>query len=246
MRPSWGGTHHPRHRYYAATVTNHAVSTGAAVVADGLTVSYGPTTALSDVSLSVDPGEIVSIAGPSGSGKSTLLHCLAGLLEPDAGSVTIDDVRITDLDHAARTDLRLERFGFVFQFGHLIPELSLLDNVALPQRLRGESRAAARQAAADLLARLGLNEQQDKAPAAVSGGQYQRAAVARALVTRPSVVFGDEPTGALDSVTSAAVLEEFTALAREAGSTVLIVSHDDDVVAGTDRVIRLRDGRIET
>lgn len=215
------------------------------VAAAGLSVTYGPTTALRDVTISILPGEIVAIAGPSGSGKSTLLHCLAGLLVPDSGTVTVDGLDVTALGEAERADLRLERLGFVFQFGHLIPELSIEDNVALPLRLRGQARRPARAAAAELLDRLGIADQAAKRPAEVSGGQYQRAAVARALVGRPAVVYADEPTGALDSATAASVLGELTTLAREYGTTVLIVSHDPEVVRFADRVVRLRDGQLD-
>lgn len=207
--------------------------------------TFGTTAALAGVTFQVSPGEVVAVMGPSGSGKSTLLHCLAGLLRPDAGEVLFEGRRVDQLSERERSALRLHRFGFVFQFGELVPELTLLENVALPVRLtrRADRRAAARRAH-EALAALGVGEVANRRAAEVSGGEAQRAAVARALVHDPAVVFADEPTGALDTVAGEHVLEALVGMARDRGTAVVLVTHEPRVAAYAQREVVLRDGRV--
>ena len=212
--------------------------------ATDLSYAFAATRALDGVSTAIDAGEVVAVMGPSGSGKSTLLHCLAGILPPDRGSVVFDGSDLTAMSDRQRSKLRLRRFGFVFQFGDLIPELTLRENVELPLRLTGRSRAAAARRARELLGRLAIEAVADRRAGSVSGGEAQRAAVARALAGEPSVVFADEPTGSLDTVTGEAVLTALLDLAREQASGVFIVTHDHRVAAHADREIVLRDGRL--
>jgi putative ABC transport system ATP-binding protein len=179
-------------------MANHA--NGPLLTAEDLHLSFGETQALNSASLRVYAGEVLALMGPSGSGKSTLLHCLAGILTPDSGRVSFAGRDLSAMPDAGRSALRRTEFGFVFQFGQLVPELTCLENVALPLRLAGAGRRPAQRAAADWLARLEVAEVAGKRPGQASGGQGQRVAVARALVTRPRVVFADEPTGALDSL----------------------------------------------
>jgi len=205
---------------------------------------FGETTALEGAELVVDRGEIVAIMGPSGSGKSTLLYVLAGILRPDRGEVYLGDRRLDTMGDTARSRLRLRAFGFVLQFGDLVPELSLRENVELPLRLVGVPKVEARRRAVSLLRELEVDEHADRRPGQVSGGQAQRAAVARALVHGPRVLFADEPTGSLDSVAGELVLDALTGLARREGSTVVLVTHESRVAAYADRTVYLRDGRV--
>jgi putative ABC transport system ATP-binding protein len=214
------------------------------LTAKDLSIRFGQTAALDGVDLTVGPGECVAIMGASGSGKSTLLHLLAGILRPDTGELHFDGIRIDDLSDDRRSALRLRRFGFVLQFGDLVPELSLRENVELPLRLLKCPYGQARQRAAELLTQLEIDDVKDRRPGEVSGGQGQRAAVARALVHRPAVVFADEPTGALDSVAGERVLDALTGLAGEHGSAVVLVTHESRTAAYADRTVFLRDGRI--
>jgi putative ABC transport system ATP-binding protein len=216
------------------------------LVATGLVKRFGLTEALRGVDLRVNRGEILAIMGPSGSGKSTLLHCLAGILAPDDGSVELDGRRIDDLGEAARSTLRRTEFGFVFQFGQLVPELPAIENAALPLLLNGESRRTALDAARTWLARLGLERLADRRPGELSGGEAQRVAIARALAIAPRVVFADEPTGSLDSLAGEQVMNLLTDAARMEGVTVVLVTHDARVAAYADREIVVRDGRIVT
>jgi putative ABC transport system ATP-binding protein len=208
--------------------------------------SFGQTPALQGASLSVASGEIVAIMGPSGSGKSTLLHCLAGIFEPDRGEVWFDGQRLDGLGETKRTQLRRTAFGFVFQFGQLVPELSAADNIALPLLLNRVSRKAAYKDAASWLQRLGLDELGARRTGELSGGQAQRVALARALVTEPRVLFADEPTGSLDSLTGEMVLDLLVDVAREEGTTVVLVTHDARVAAYAGRAVMVRDGRVTT
>ncbi len=208
--------------------------------------SFGQTPALQGASLSVASGEIVAIMGPSGSGKSTLLHCLAGIFEPDRGEVWFDGQRLDGLGETKRTQLRRTAFGFVFQFGQLVPELSAADNIALPLLLNQVSRKAAYKDAASWLQRLGLDELGARRTGELSGGQAQRVALARALVTEPKVLFADEPTGSLDSLTGEMVLDLLVGVAREEGTTVVLVTHDARVAAYAGRAVMVRDGRVTT
>jgi putative ABC transport system ATP-binding protein len=210
----------------------------------GLVKRFGTTEALRGISAEVRAGEIVAVMGPSGSGKSTLLHCLAGIVRPDAGTVVFDGRRIDALGERERTRLRRTEFGFVFQFGQLVPELPAVENVALPLLLDGVRRSHALAAAAAWFPRLGLDGLEGRRPGEMSGGQAQRVAVARALVLEPRVVFADEPTGSLDSLAGEQVMDQLTAAARASGTTVLLVTHEPRIAAYADREIIVRDGRI--
>ncbi|MEU2115566.1 ABC transporter ATP-binding protein [Streptomyces sp. NPDC016459] len=212
--------------------------------ATGLTKTYGPTPALAGASFSLRAGEVVAVMGPSGSGKSTLLHCLAGIVRPDAGTVTYDGRELTALSDTARSSLRRTDFGFVFQFGRLVPELTCVENVALPLRLNGEKRRTAEARAADWLARLEVDDTAGKRPGEISGGQGQRVAVARALVTAPRVIFADEPTGALDSLNGERVMRLLTDASRDTDAAVVLVTHEARVAAYSDREIVVRDGAV--
>jgi putative ABC transport system ATP-binding protein len=214
--------------------------------AKDVALRFGQTTALDGADLDVDGGEIVAVMGPSGCGKSTLLYVLAGILRPDRGEVYLGDRRLDTMRDAARSRLRLRAFGFVLQFGDLVPELSLRENVELPLRLLGVPKVEARRRAVSLLRELEVDEHADRLPGQVSGGQAQRAAVARALVHGPRVLFADEPTGSLDSVAGELVLDALTGLARREGSTVVLVTHESRVAAYADRTLYLRDGRVAT
>jgi putative ABC transport system ATP-binding protein len=213
------------------------------LAATGLHKAFGPTPALGGAGLAVDAGEIVAVMGPSGSGKSTLLHCLAGIIRPDAGRVVFDDHDVTTLSDAERSALRRREFGFVFQFGQLVPELPCVENVALPLRLEGVRRCEAQRRALEWLERLEVAGVAGKRPGEVSGGEGQRVAVARALVAEPRVVFADEPTGALDSLNGERVMMLLTQAAREAGAAVVLVTHEPRVAAYSDREVIVRDGR---
>ncbi|NUQ20258.1 MAG: ABC transporter ATP-binding protein, partial [Gemmatimonadaceae bacterium] len=197
-------------------------------------------TVLRDVSFVIPDGARVAIVGPSGSGKTTLLGLLAGLDTPSAGTVLLDGEDIGRLDEDARARVRGEKVGFVFQSFQLIPSLSALENVQVPLELRGERDAASR--ARDLLARVGLGERWHHLPAQLSGGEQQRVAIARAFVNRPKLLFADEPTGNLDATTGQRIIELLESLNRDAGTTIVLVTHDLGLAARMQRVIRLRDG----
>ena len=210
----------------------------------GLSKAFGQTPALSDAGLCVDAGEIVAVMGPSGSGKSTLLHCLAGILVPDAGEIHALGTRVDDLGEAERSELRRDRFGFVFQFGQLVPELTAEENVALPLLLNGVGRAEALGKARGWFDRLDLPGLERRRSGELSGGQAQRVALARGLVAEPDVVFADEPTGSLDSLAGEHVMELLIGAARDNGTTVVLVTHEPRIAAYADREIVVRDGRI--
>ncbi|MFJ8465248.1 ABC transporter ATP-binding protein [Streptomyces swartbergensis] len=210
----------------------------------GLTKTHGRTPALRGASVDLHVGEVLAVTGASGSGKSTLLHCLAGIVRPDEGSVTYDGRRLEDLPEKRLSELRRTEFGVVFQFGQLIPELTALDNVALPLLLAGTDRARALAQAGEWLERFGVRGQEDLRPGEMSGGQAQRTALARALVTGPKVVFADEPTGALDSLAGEQVMTALLHTARESGTAVLLITHDAQVAAYADREVQLRDGAV--
>ena len=216
--------------------------------ARGLEMSFGQTHALRGVDLDVAAGEVLAVTGPSGSGKSTLLHVMAGVLVPDAGRVDYHGADTTQdiaaLDEAARSRLRLKEFGFIFQFGQLLPDLSALDNVTIPLLLAGTARRRALAQARETLGELGLSEHLDKRPTQLSGGQAQRAAVARALVTNPRLLFADEPTGSLDSLAAERTMEVLLASVRSRGASLVIITHDARIAAYADREVTVRDGRI--
>jgi putative ABC transport system ATP-binding protein len=206
--------------------------------------SFGITPALRGASLQIKKGEIVAIMGPSGSGKSTLLHCLAGIFAPDSGQVLLGDKRLDQMNETKRTELRRTDFGFVFQFGQLVPELGAADNIALPLLFNKVSRKEAYKQALSWLQRLGMSELANRRSGELSGGQAQRVAIARALATHPQVLFADEPTGALDSLTSEKVMDLLIDIAREEGVTVVIVTHDARIASYADREVVVRDGKV--
>ena len=212
--------------------------------ARGLVKSFGPTTALAGVDVDLAAGESLAVMGPSGSGKSTLLHCLAGILLPDAGTVALDGREVGRLSDRERSLLRRRHYGFVFQFGQLLSELPAVENVALPAMLLGTSRRDATQLAERWLGSLGLAGMEGRRPGELSGGQAQRVAVARALITGPAVVFADEPTGALDQATGHDVMQVLTHTTKAAGASLVVVTHDAQVAAWCDRRIEVRDGLV--
>jgi putative ABC transport system ATP-binding protein len=208
--------------------------------------SFGQTPALRGASFAVRPGEIVAVMGPSGSGKSTLLHCLAGILTPDEGEVWFGGQRLDTLTETQRSELRRDRFGFVFQSGQLVPELTAEENVALPLLLGGARRAAALAESRAWFGRLGLEGLGHRRSGELSGGQAQRVALARGMVAAPQVLFADEPTGSLDSVSGELVMSLMTRAAREQGTTVILVTHDARVAAYADREVIVRDGTVSS
>ncbi|MGQ4358362.1 ABC transporter ATP-binding protein [Streptomyces sp. SAS_272] len=221
------------------------MNTSEVLSANGVELSYGETPAVRAAAISLCRGEIAAITGQSGSGKSSLLYCLAGVLPVARGEVRFEGRALGELDDEELSGLRRERFGFVFQYGELIPELTVEENTALPLRLAGQRKAPALAAAGEVLERLGVADLRTRRPSQVSGGQSQRIAVARALVHKPAVVFADEPTGSLDSANATAVLGEFLALARSQGTAVVLVTHDDQVAAQADSLYIMRDGMLE-
>jgi lipoprotein-releasing system ATP-binding protein len=218
------------------------------VDAAGLVKSYaaagGPLAVLRSLDLQVDPGEMVAIVGASGVGKSTLLHVLGGLDTFEAGTVRIGDAVIDRMDDDARVVFRNRHVGFVFQFHHLLPEFTALENVEMPLFLAGRPPAERRQRAAALLDRVGLSARQEHRPGALSGGEQQRVAVARALVCEPSLLLADEPTGNLDEATASDLQRLIRDMHREAHLTSVIVTHNPTFAASCDRVLRLEGGRL--
>lgn len=206
--------------------------------------SFGPTPALQGASLDIQDGEILAIMGPSGSGKSTLLHCIAGIFTPDKGEIWFDNQRLDQMEEEARTVLRRTTFGFVFQFGQLVPELTAEDNIALPLLANGVSRKEAYTKARTWFRKLGIEGMESHRSGELSGGQAQRVAIARALVIQPKVIFADEPTGSLDSLSGEKVMNLLIGAAREQGTTVVIVTHDARVAAYAERQVMVRDGKV--
>ncbi|WP_051878119.1 ABC transporter ATP-binding protein [Streptomyces sp. NRRL B-24720] len=222
-------------------------ATAPLLTATGLKKSYGRAAqALRGASVDLHVGEILAVTGASGSGKSTLLHCLAGIVRPDEGSVLYGQERLDRMPEARLSELRRTDFGVVFQFGQLIPELTALDNVALPLLLAGTARAEAQSRADEWLERFGVRGQAGLRPGELSGGQSQRVALARALVTGPKAVFADEPTGALDSLAGEQVMTALVHAARESGTAVLLITHDAQIAAYADREVWLRDGAVHS
>ncbi|HMB68375.1 MAG TPA: ABC transporter ATP-binding protein [bacterium] len=200
---------------------------------------------LRGVDLSLAPGEIAAIVGPSGSGKSTLLHCLGGLDRPTAGRVSIAGQDLSRLDDTALARVRSRDVGFVFQFHHLLPDFDALENVMLPMLIAGRSPSAAQERARELLHTVGLGERIAHAPGELSGGEQQRVAVARSLANDPAIVLADEPSGNLDAANSVALHELLERLRREHGATFLLATHDSELASRADRVLEMRDGRLE-
>ena len=200
---------------------------------------------LRGVDLTVQPGEVVALLGPSGSGKSTLLQAV-GLLEGGfGGRIEISGTDATDLNSDARTALRRDRIGFVYQFHHLLPDFNAMENVVLPQLVAGTERSAANARAEELLGALGLAERLDHRPSQLSGGEQQRVAVARALANKPALVLADEPTGNLDEATADKVLAQFLELVRGQGGATLVATHNERLAARMDRVVRLHEGKLD-
>lgn len=220
---------------------------GMLISARNLSMTYGSgpsaARALDDVRLDVHPGSL-AIMGPSGSGKTTLLHCLAGILRPTAGSVTIGDQELSSMPDRRRTALRRNEFGFVFQSGQLLAELPADENVALPLMLDGVGGRTATARARHWLSLLGLTGMESRRPGQLSGGQAQRVAIARALVAEPGVVFADEPTGALDQQTGGEVMQTLVRAVNSAGAALVVVTHDPGVARHCGRTVTMQDGRI--
>jgi putative ABC transport system ATP-binding protein len=224
-----------------------AAATPATIIeARGVVKSFGQTPALRGATIAAGPGDIVAVMGPSGSGKSTLLYCLAGILAPDDGEVWCAGQRLDTLTETQRSELRRDKFGFVFQSGQLVPELTAEENVALPLLLGGTRRAPAVAEARAWLGRLGLDGLGHRRSGELSGGQAQRVALARGMVAAPRVLFADEPTGSLDSVSGELVMSLMTRTAREQGTTVILVTHDARVAAYADREVIVRDGTVSS
>ena len=211
-----------------------------------ITKSFPQQRVLEGISLTVSNGESVAIMGPSGSGKSTLLHCMSGVLVPDQGEVLFDGHDVAAMSDAERSRLRLEHFGFIFQDGQLLPELTATENVALPQIMRGVPRSQAHDEAIDMLTRLGLGAYVDRFPGQLSGGQGQRVAIARALAGPPSVVFADEPTAALDQATGHEVMQQIVAVCQKFGVALVVVTHDPKIADWCSRRVEIRDGLIHS
>ncbi len=205
---------------------------------------YSSLTVVNDVSLDVQKGEIVSIVGPSGAGKSTLLHLVGALDKPDSGSVLIDGTNILQLPSKKQAQFRNRHIGFVFQFHHLLPEFSAIENVSVPLWIKGVGKKEALAQAAEMLGVVGLTSRLENKPSELSGGEQQRVAIARALVTRPSVVMADEPTGNLDSANAHSVHQLFLALRDKFDQTFIMITHNDALAKMTDRTFTMQDGKI--
>jgi lipoprotein-releasing system ATP-binding protein len=214
------------------------------LVAKGILKSYGSLQVLKGVDIDIRKGEIVSIAGSSGAGKSTLLHILGTLDYADAGEIFLDGRRIDQLRGKPLAEFRNLHAGFVFQFHHLLPEFTALENVCIPGWIAGKDRSAVEKRALELLGWLGLSARTENKPNALSGGEQQRVAVARALINQPAVIFADEPTGNLDSANANELHHLFFRLREEFGQTFLIVTHNEELAAMSDRVLHMKDGRI--
>ena len=213
---------------------------------DNIKKSYGETHAMRGISLEIKRGEVLAIMGPSGSGKSTLLHTIAGITRPDSGKVYLNGSRIDNLNDRQRTMLRRSKFGFVFQFSQLVPELTAIDNVAVPLLLNGVDKRTAYKRAEQWLNKVGINDAKlHNLANQLSGGQIQRVAIARAMIINPEVLFADEPTGSLDSLNSELVMKMFIRTAKDNGTTVVMVTHEPTIAAYADREIIVRDGKVE-
>jgi putative ABC transport system ATP-binding protein len=232
------------------TMTGHVPSAGPTLVALDVEKVFGggtgePVVALRRVSLTLAAGEFVAVMGPSGCGKSTLLHICGAMDRPTHGSVRIGDRELGSLDEAALTRLRRETIGFVFQFFNLLPMLTVRENIALPRLLAGADASTTLREATRLAERVGLGHRVDHRPSQLSGGEMQRAAIARALVHRPALLIADEPTGNLDSANGTHILDLLVELHRETGVSILLATHAEDIAWLADRIVRMKDGRIE-
>jgi lipoprotein-releasing system ATP-binding protein len=212
--------------------------------AKNLSKKYATFTVVNDVSLEVSKGEIVSITGPSGAGKSTLLHLLGGLDKPDSGSVLIDNTDMLQLPAKKQAKFRNAHIGFVFQFHHLLPEFSAVENVCMPLWIKGASKKEAAEQAREMLSVVGLSHRLENKPSELSGGEQQRVAIARALVTKPSVIMADEPTGNLDTENAHLVHKLFLDLRDKLGQTFIMITHNEALALMTDRTLMMQDGRI--
>ncbi|MBQ9547675.1 MAG: ABC transporter ATP-binding protein [Bacteroidales bacterium] len=213
------------------------------IEASGIHKSFGTLEVLKGVDFSAEAGEVVAVTGASGAGKTTLLQILGTLSTPDSGSLVIDGTAVAGLSAKALAAFRAQRLGFVFQFHHLLPEFDAVENVCIPALIAGRPAREAREAAVDLLKEMGLGERLGHKPSELSGGEQQRVAIARALVNRPAVVFADEPTGNLDSVTKEEIHRLFFDLRDRLGQTIVLVTHDPELAARCDRALTMRDGR---
>ncbi|TFJ95277.1 spectrin beta chain, non-erythrocytic 4-like [Platysternon megacephalum] len=209
-----------------------------------LGVNYGAVRALVDVSFTIHPGDSIAVMGPSGSGKTTVLHCASGLLNPHRGTVIFNGVEMGSLKDRGRAAIRLRNFGFIFQRADLIAEMTLLENIMLPLRVLGEKPQTCSIQATSLARELGIDDCMQRKPALVSGGQRQRAAIARALIARPSIIFADEPTGALDSVNREGVLQLISQQCLSTGAALLMVTHDPDTARICQQQWRMHDGQL--
>lgn len=214
------------------------------LVADNLFKKYSNLTVVNGVSLNIAKGEIVSVTGASGAGKSTLLHLLGGLDKPDSGYVKINDTDLFALPGKKQAAFRNKQMGFVFQFHHLLPEFTAMENVAVPLWIGGEGKTAALQEAANMLKVVGLGDRLNNKPSELSGGEQQRVAIARALVNKPAVVMADEPTGNLDSNNAMAIHQLFIDLRNQFGHTFVMITHNEELAGMTDRTLVMKDGKI--
>lgn len=212
--------------------------------AQNLLKKYSNLTVVNNVSLTIDKGEVISVIGASGAGKSTLLHLLGALDKPDAGSVTINDINLFELSSKKQAAFRNKEMGFVFQFHHLLPEFSAIENVSVPLWISGKSRNEAMTEAEKMLNVVGLGNRLDNKPSELSGGEQQRVAIARALVNKPSIVMADEPTGNLDSNNATSVHELFLELRKQFNQTIVMITHNEELARMTDRTLVMKDGSI--
>lgn len=215
------------------------------LVAENLVKKYGSLTVVNGVSLSIGKGEIVSVVGQSGAGKSTLLHLLGALDKPDSGSVLIDGTDIFKLPAKKQAAFRNKHIGFVFQFHHLLPEFSAVENVSVPLWIAGQGRKQAMDNAAAMLDIVGLGNKLDNKPSELSGGEQQRVAIARALVNKPSIIMADEPTGNLDSANAQSIHQLFIDLRNKLGQTFVMITHNEELAGMTDRTLTMKDGKIQ-
>ncbi len=217
----------------------------AMLVAENLVKKYSSLTVVDGVSLSIEKGEIVSVVGQSGAGKSTLLHLLGALDKPDSGRVLIDGTDLFKLPSKKQAAFRNKHIGFVFQFHHLLPEFTAVENVAVPLWIAGQGRKQATDAAAAMLDIVGLGNKLDNKPSELSGGEQQRVAIARALVNKPSIIMADEPTGNLDSANAQSIHQLFIDLRNRLGQTFIMITHNEELAGMTDRILTMKDGKIQ-